>query len=60
MPPLILDLALYQGDWPSSGPGWYPMNMRLVGYKSWSERFGEEKPLFPLSGFEYRIVHLLA
>ena len=34
----------------------YPLNTSLVGPHSWSGRFGEEKNLPPLSGFEPRTV----
>jgi len=38
----------------------YPLNRRLGGPQSHSGRFGEEKYLLPLPGFDSRIVQTVA
>ena len=56
--------ALFGGEWSTSHPGrftpgnrpQYPFNRRLGGPQTLPRRFGEEKPLSPLPGFENRIV----
>ena len=40
---------------PPENELWYPLNGRLSGVQSLSERFGEEGNRLPLPGFEPRI-----
>jgi hypothetical protein len=39
---------------------WYPLDRRLGGPQSWSERGGEEKNSLPLLGLEPPIIQLVA
>jgi hypothetical protein len=59
----ILTSAIDGGEWSASPPrqlySWgmsprYPLDRRLGGPQSRSERYGEEKNLFPLLGIEHR------
>ena len=55
-------------EWLNSRPGRfttgteprYPLNRRLRGPQSRSALHGEEKNLFPMPGFETRILHPVA
>jgi hypothetical protein len=64
----ITHSALFAGEWSTSHPGrftpWnkqqYPFNRRLGRPQTLARRFGEENPLLPMPGFEYRIVQPFA
>ena len=64
----FLALALHGSECWFSGPGlstprkerWYPWLRRLGGSQRRSGNFGEAKTLFPLTGFETRVIHLVA
>lgn len=61
---ILITSAVDEGQWSASRhdsftPGkesWYALHRRLDGPQNLSGRFWEEKNLFPLSGFELRIV----
>ena len=64
MAPLILTSALDGEEWSTSHPDrftsrkepWYPLNRRLSGPQGRFGRFGEEKIILHLLGFETRTV----